>query len=243
MEHFHVVNNPTVDIMHDLFEGVCHVVLCEILYVFIYKDKYFTLDEFNTRLKNHNFGRLDKNTNIAPVTAAMIGNRKLNTSAAEMSVLFANFSFIVGDLVPEDAPEWLVYVLLREIISLVLQKKIHRSTHHLLKDLVSEHHTEFQSVFNKKLTPKLHFMVHYPRAMEMLGPISNISSMRFESFHCIFKNVIKNSNCRKDILQSCFFKMRMRFASMFLKFESLTSSIVVGKKKSCSGNYFEPLRL
>ena len=47
MKNFHVTNNLCIDIMHDLFEGVCHVVLCEILYSFIYKHKYFTLNEFN----------------------------------------------------------------------------------------------------------------------------------------------------------------------------------------------------
>ena len=39
---------------------------------------------------------LDKNTNIALVTAEMIVRRKLNTSAAEILVLFINFGFMVG---------------------------------------------------------------------------------------------------------------------------------------------------
>lgn len=74
-------------------------------------------------------------------------------------------------------------------------------------------------------------MTHYPNILEELGPICGISSMRFESFHCIFKHIIKNNNCRKDILESCFFKIRMRYASMFLKFKSIVNAdIVTGKK-------------
>jgi len=52
-------------------------------------------------------------------------------STAEMLLLFNNFAFIVGDLVPEDADELSLYML-RGITALVLQKKVHRDTHHLL---------------------------------------------------------------------------------------------------------------
>lgn len=113
----------------------------------------------------------------------------------------------------------------------MLQKKVHRNTHNLLRMLVSEHHVLFQTVFQKQLTPKLHFMIHYADIMEKIGPICFLSSMRFESFHRIFKNIIKNLNCRRNILKSCFFKIRMRHASFFLKFNSIgNSSILTGKK-------------
>lgn len=166
------------------------------------------------------------------VTDEMIKNRKLVTSASEMLVLFTSFGFMIGDLVPKESPEWSVYLVLTEIISIVLRKKVHKNTHFLLRDLVTEHHTLFQNVFKKNLTPKLHFMIHYPNIMKKVGPISGISSMRFESFHCIFKQIIKNITCRKSILESCFFKTRMRFASMFLKFRSIGNSTVVNGKKT-----------
>ena len=122
-------------------------------------------------------------------------------------------------------------------MALVLQKKVHKDTHHFLKDIIAEHHTEFHRVFRKELTPKLLFMTHYPFILEQLGPICSISSMRFESFHCIFKHIIKNNACRKVMLESCFFKIRMRYASMFLKFNSIVSNdVVTGNKKRVSSN-------
>lgn len=55
--------------------------------------------------------------------------------------------------------------------------------------------------------------------------------MRFESFHKIFKNTIKNIYCRKDILESCAFKIKMRYANLFLTFQTLQkSNLFTGKK-------------
>lgn len=42
----------------------------------------------------------------------------------------------------------------------------------------------------------------------------------FESYHKIFKNVIKNITCRKNLLKSCLFKIRMRYAHFFMNFQS-----------------------
>lgn len=55
--------------------------------------------------------------------------------------------------------------------------------------------------------------------------------MRFESFHKIFKNIIKYIYCRKDILESCAFKVKMRYANLFLTFQTLQkSNLFTGKK-------------
>lgn len=70
-------------------------------------------------MKKHNFGPIARNTNIALVTKEMIDNRALRTSSSEMLVLFNNFAFIVGDLIPAKRPEWKVYRKLREIMSIV----------------------------------------------------------------------------------------------------------------------------
>lgn len=229
--NFHVTENRSVDIMHDLFEGACHIILTEILNNFIRVRKLFTLSDFNYRLRQHNFGPLGANKNIASITTDMIKNRQLQTSASEMLTLFCHFPYIVGDLVEPDLPEWQIYLMLREIISIVLEKVIHKDTHILLKTLITEHHELFQTIFKKRLSPKLHFMIHYPRIMKSIGPLCYVSSMRFESFHRIFKIIIKNINCRKNITQSCAFKIKMRCASLFLNFKSLKGNHIKSAKK------------
>ena len=93
---------------------------------------------------------INRNTNIALVTEEMIKNRKINTPASEMLVLFTSLSLMIEDLVPDNSPEWDVYLVMREIVSVVLQKKVHKNTHIWLRDLVAEHHSMFQTIFKQE---------------------------------------------------------------------------------------------
>lgn len=52
---FHVVENYYVDAMHDVFEGVCHYSLAQIINYFT-KMKYFNLETLNSRKKNVDYG-------------------------------------------------------------------------------------------------------------------------------------------------------------------------------------------
>ena len=49
--NFHVTKNYSVDIMHDLFEGVCHFNICHIINYYIETIQLFTLKELNNRKK------------------------------------------------------------------------------------------------------------------------------------------------------------------------------------------------
>ncbi|KAI8115940.1 hypothetical protein CVS40_11914 [Lucilia cuprina] len=44
---FHCTANYAVDVMHDIFEGVCHYIICETLLFYIQQMKYFSLDVLN----------------------------------------------------------------------------------------------------------------------------------------------------------------------------------------------------
>lgn len=55
ISNYHVVNNLTVDIMHDLAEGVCKSELSKLLQHCILKKKYFTLQTLTWRIKFHFF--------------------------------------------------------------------------------------------------------------------------------------------------------------------------------------------
>ena len=64
IEGFHVIENPTVDLMHDFFEGVCNYVISQLLLHFILEEKLFSFDYLNYRLRSINCGF--ESSNISP---------------------------------------------------------------------------------------------------------------------------------------------------------------------------------
>lgn len=57
---FHVASfQMPQDIMHILFEGVLHKEILLMLNIFLYTEKYFTLETLNERIENFAYGRLE----------------------------------------------------------------------------------------------------------------------------------------------------------------------------------------
>ena len=59
LKFFHTSNNYSLDIMHDIYEGVVPYELCLILKIFIYEKKFFTLNFLNERILLFNYGKLE----------------------------------------------------------------------------------------------------------------------------------------------------------------------------------------
>lgn len=56
--------------------------------------------------------------------------------------------------------------------------------------------------FGITLTPKMHFLLHYPEIIREMGPVVYMSMMRFESKHKSLKNISKTANNFKNITQT-----------------------------------------
>lgn len=64
---FHVTSNYFVDVMHDVFEGVCHYDLCHVIKYEYYIEylKLFSLETLNRRKSNFDYGTIEVR-NICP---------------------------------------------------------------------------------------------------------------------------------------------------------------------------------
>lgn len=174
--------------MHDIYEGICRYELGIILKYFIDK-KLFSLQFLNEKIKFFNFGMYERNR-VPLIKTEHIKKCHIIMSAAEMACLVRYLGFIIGDKIPENDPVWEVFLLLKQIVSVVTSRTIQESTPKLLKSLIEEHHSLYLKVFNSQtLKPKHHIITHYPEIMTRVGPLNNISSMRFEAKHRNFKKM------------------------------------------------------
>ena len=159
----------------------------------ICEDKYFNLDNLNTRILNIELGYMETKDRPTPVTAVPLnstrvtlkqsGRCKYNSCictctctllgscffllvAAQMWLLARILPIIVGDYVPNDDDRWENFLLLMDIVDRLFCPKITEDDAMYVKWLISDHHKEFVRLYpDSSVIPKMHFMIHTPHLM------------------------------------------------------------------------------
>lgn len=216
---FHLTENFAVDIMHDLFEGVCIYDLSNLLHVLIYDLNLFSLDCLNNRLKSFNFG--DEKSK-PPLILLQNGKIKIKYSASEMLCFSRYFGLLVGDLIPLELEIWKVWIKLREIIDIVTSPAVNFAECKILNIVIEEYLLLVVKYF-KYLKPKHHHLLHYPLVLSKSGPLIKFWSMSFEQKHReskltsnisgSFKNMI-HTLALKSQLKLCYFLISQQCTQM-----------------------------
>ena len=185
------------DLMHDLLEGVIPLLVKLLLQAFV-KKKYFTGTQFNNLLENFSFGHNDIKSKPVKISTKLFGDDVSGTisgKAIEKWCLYRILPFLIGNSVPNDEKIWKLYLLLRDITDILFAPRIEQESILYLKVQIGEFIEEFAQLFPGKVTPKLHYLLHYPGAIQRFGPLRHIWCMRFEGKHQYFKqvaNVVRN---------------------------------------------------
>lgn len=214
IDDFHITENVSVDIMHDLLEGICGYVLRYLLYTFIHVKKYFTLDILNLRIQNFNFN--DNERSSKPPIIKMKNTKKkinLKLSASEMLCLFRYLGLIIGDLIPENDKHWKIYILLRQIIDIVTSPRITKEDANFLKNLI-QNFLELYIALGERLKPKFHILVHYPNLLLKNGPLVCFWSMTFEAKHEELKQSSTSNSCNINKLVTIATKQTLRMCEI-----------------------------
>lgn len=123
---------------------------------------------------------------------ALSANGSIRGSAAQMWCL----PFLIGNNVEENYKPWLKYLQLRQIVNILFAPVIPTCgqipyLHTLINDFLENILIVFPAM---KFIPKLHYLVHYPRLIQLFGPLIHVW-WRFEGNHNYFKQMaakIKN---------------------------------------------------
>lgn len=93
------------------------------------------------------------------------------------------------------------------------------------------------------MKPKLHFLVHYPRILLLLGPVVKFWCMRFESFHQLIKRNANSSNNAKNLLKTVAKKQALKMCETVHNF-TYQDNVTFGDILNCkTKNYFPDKRL
>ncbi|XP_047139727.1 uncharacterized protein LOC105845782 isoform X2 [Hydra vulgaris] len=189
LSYFKLTESFPPDLMHDLHEGIIPLIL-KLLIINLHCDGIVTVSQLNYEIENFEFLKNDKKNKpiVIPLTVPS-GTGNIVGSASEKFSLFYFLTFLIGDRVPINNKHWKLYLLLRDIVDYLMCYKISRTVLSYLQLLVESFVQTFVELYPGKLTPKLHFLLHYPRLIADYGPLRYLWCMRFEAKHQYFKKL------------------------------------------------------
>lgn len=199
LSHFHVTAGYPPDVAHDLLEGIIPVELAHCFSLLISK-KYFTLEKLNNLIQNFEYKWGDKTNRPHAIPQTFLVKKNIGGNAHENWSLLRLLPLIIGQLIPEDEPAWHIVLDLKDIVELVVAPVHCDESISYLACKISEHRQRYRELFpNNSILPKHHFLEHYPVLIRLFGPLVHKWTMRFEAKHSFFKQIVRHTNCFKNI--------------------------------------------
>ncbi|XP_021699990.1 uncharacterized protein LOC110676430 [Aedes aegypti] len=228
---FHVVHNVYFDMMHDLWEGVCVYGLGHYFNYFIKTKKFFSLDDLNYRKNLFVFGKLNSSNIPDDIKDINISKCKVKMTASEIKTLVTFLPLIIGNLVPEDDPVWNHFCILLKICHILMLREISVQDLNILRKLVSTHHAQYITLFNDKLKPKHHNLVHYATFILCSGTPRHQWTMRGEAKHREAKQYSRVNNNKINLCKSLGIKASLKFAFNLFNNSFIPPSIDLSSSK------------
>ncbi|XP_057706931.1 uncharacterized protein LOC130924402 [Corythoichthys intestinalis] len=228
LKYFHTAENFSVDVMHDVLEGVAQYEM-KLLFVY-FKEHFVTLEELNLRIQSFDYGFMERNNR--PVAVNLGGeSNDLGLNAIQSWCLLRNVPLMFGDLVSSTDLHWNLLLLLLQIVNIVFSPMFSQGLCVYLKHLIVDHHKLFKVVYaQKKLLPKHHFLVHYPRCIQKIGPVLHSWCMRYEGKHNFFKKQLKSfKNITKTLV-----KKHQNYMAYIWQSSTIFSRLDIGPEKMVS---------
>lgn len=231
LTYFKIFENLSADVMHDILEGIGPFEI-KLFLKYVVKEKILTLDEINNRLKSFNFGYNEMCNKPSPINLDKTGNL-IGERAGQTWCLLRFLPLILGDVVAtlsnKQAEKFKVLTLLLDIMDIVFCPVITYGMVSQLTELISTHHRLFQVEFDCHLTPKHHFMVHYPTIILSSGPLVALWCMRFESKHAYFKDLCYKLKNFKSLSKTLAFRHQKYMWNEWQNMDLSTRPIYDGK--------------
>ena len=201
LQNFKVTKGFPSDIAHDLLEGFASNILEDVILHCI-NLQIFTLKELNELIKSWPYAPCDVSEKPSPVSEE-VNNFKLKQTASQTSCLLRIFPLWFGNRVSANDKYWNVLILLLRIIEIAFSPVVSKSDIYYIEWLIEDLLTDYADlVAIQRIKPKAHYMTHYGSQMRNFGPLRCAFTLRFESVHGYFKELIARTKNRKNLCKS-----------------------------------------
>lgn len=156
-------------------------------------------------------------------------------SASEVLTLVRHLSLIIGHLVPQDDEVWQLFLSLHDIILVCTSFYLDSNAHFILRETITDYLEQLNHLFFNSMKPKHHFLLHYPDVLLLCGPLSRISTLKFEAKHRQGKRTSSVSISRVNLCKTIAIKHQLELNHKLLLNEF--PKIIVYEKKLVK-NYF-----
>ncbi len=174
---FHVTESFSVDLAHDLNEGLLHPSLSESILSFIEK-QYFDLNYLNDRMKTIEYGDAEKGNRPSIIDMTHLKRRKLKMTASEMFFFTHHLTLIIGHLVPDGDPVWQHVLKTIQFFDLCYLPSYDQHNIAALRSMEEMVNEGLKELFDRTLQHKSHLSTHYDELVEDFGPLRYLQTIR-----------------------------------------------------------------
>ena len=151
-----------------------------------------------------------------------------------MLTLIKFICLIIGHSIPRETECWNLLTMLKTIVEILVSPIIHAKTPKLLATLIAEYLMLHSKNFPGLSKPKHHFLIHYPRIMETVGPVWNVNCIRLEATHRVGKVTSHTAFSRVNFCRTIALKHQLILNYRLLCQELSKELLTVGHKKKTS---------
>jgi hypothetical protein len=204
--------------------------------------KKLSINELNSKLNNFKYERIDKKNKFPKdiFKENSFDENSFSMTATHVWTLCKIFPLIKGEKLKDDIL-YMHFVSLLEIFQILNGDKFNENILQELEERIFQYLSEFKSLYNRPITAKLHFLLHYPRSIRNFGAPREFSTMRFESKHSYFKKVQQATHNHINLIKSLASRHQY-LQSLSLASSNYFSSLELGTKQRLEDLYVEIIK-
>ena len=213
LSHFEVTKNYSVDIMHDIFEGVARYDIALFLKYIIYEHKIIDLWTLNKLKQEFDYGAIEIGNMGPPITENSIKANYIIMSASEMRNFLHFLPLMIGHKINDKKhlPVWDFICGLILIADISMKSKFTEQDSNNIDNLIKTYLKRRLNLFQQSLKPKHHLMLHYKTCIDYTGPIRNFMCFSYEQKNKDVKKHGKVSHQRINLSWTLLSKQVMKY--------------------------------